>query len=70
MERDSLTGLYAKEFFYRRVEKYLKENPGGDYLMWVTDIDEAVRELGYKAEYDLKRGVKETVEWYKENYWI
>ena len=39
LERDSLTGLYAKEFFYRRVEKYLKENPDGDYLMWVTDID-------------------------------
>ena len=37
---------------------------------WQCDIDEAVRELGYKAEYDLKRGVKETVEWYKENYWI
>ena len=37
---------------------------------WQCDIEEAVRELGYKAEYDLKRGVKETVEWYKENYWI
>lgn len=38
MEKDSLTGLYAKEFFYRRVAQHLKENPDEDFAMWVTDI--------------------------------
>lgn len=38
LERDSLTGLYAKEFFFQRVEKFLKENLDEEYLMWVTDI--------------------------------
>ena len=38
LEKDSLTGLYAKEFFYRRVSQHLKENPDGEFVMWVTDI--------------------------------
>lgn len=38
LEKDSLTGLYAKEFFYRRVAQHLKENPDGAFVMWVTDI--------------------------------
>lgn len=37
---------------------------------WQCSIAEAVEELGYRAEYDLKRGVRETVAWYKENNWI
>lgn len=38
LEKDSLTGLYAKEFFYRRVSQHLKENPEENFVMWVTDI--------------------------------
>lgn len=38
LETDSLTGLYTKEFFFSRVEKYLKENPEEDCIMWVSDI--------------------------------
>lgn len=38
LEKDSLSGLYAKEFFYRRVSQHLKENPEESFVMWVTDI--------------------------------
>ena len=37
---------------------------------WRCDIQPAISELGYKPEYDLKRGVKETIKWYKDNQWL
>ncbi|WP_028897123.1 NAD(P)-dependent oxidoreductase [Prevotella sp. HUN102] len=37
---------------------------------WRCNIQPTVDELGYKPEYDLKRGVKETIKWYKEERWI
>ncbi len=37
---------------------------------WQCDITPAVKELGYEPEYNLERGVRETIAWYKENQWI
>lgn len=37
---------------------------------WRCNIQPTIDELGYKPEYDLKRGVKETIKWYKEERWI
>ncbi len=37
---------------------------------WRCDIEPAMDELGYHARYDLERGVKLAVEWYKENKWL
>lgn len=37
---------------------------------WRCDIQPAIDELGYQPEYQLERGVKETVAWYKEHHWI
>lgn len=37
---------------------------------WQCDITPAVRELGYRPEYDLERGVKETIAWYKKEGWL
>lgn len=37
---------------------------------WRCDIEPAVDELGYHPQYDLEKGVKETVEWYKANGWL
>ena len=37
---------------------------------WRCDIQPAIKELGYKPEYDLQRGVKETIKWYKDNKWL
>ena len=37
---------------------------------WRCDIEPLRRELGYEPEYDLERGVKETVNWYKKEGWV
>ncbi len=37
---------------------------------WQCDIDPAVRELGFIPRYDLERGVKETIAWYKNEGWL
>lgn len=37
---------------------------------WRCDITAACRELGYKPEWTLERGVKSAIEWYKANNWI
>src|SRR5574344_305288 len=37
---------------------------------WRCDIKPAIKELGYKPEYDLKRGVKLSIEWYKKEGWL
>lgn len=38
MEKDTLTGLYSKDFFFREVEHQLKTYPDEKYVMWVCDI--------------------------------
>lgn len=37
---------------------------------WRCNIEPALDELGYHPHYDLRRGVRETVAWYKENGWL
>lgn len=37
---------------------------------WRCDITPIVRDLGYKPEYDLRRGVKCAIDWYKEAKWL
>ncbi|MEM2980576.1 MAG: NAD(P)-dependent oxidoreductase, partial [Thermoproteota archaeon] len=33
-------------------------------------VSKAMKELGFKPKYDLKTGLKETIEWYRENGYI
>ena len=37
---------------------------------WRCDIQPAREELGYNPQYQLERGVSETIAWYKENKWL
>lgn len=37
---------------------------------WQCDITPAIKELGFRPEYNLERGVKETIAWYKEKGWL
>ena len=37
---------------------------------WQCDIHPLIEELGYRPQYPLERGVKETVEWYKNEKWL
>jgi nucleoside-diphosphate-sugar epimerase len=37
---------------------------------WVCSNEKAKSELGFRPEYNLERGFKKTIEWYKENKWL
>lgn len=37
---------------------------------WQCDITPAIKELGYTPEYDLEKGVRETIAWYKSEEWL
>lgn len=37
---------------------------------WQCDIEPLVQELGFVPEYDLERGVCETIAWYKQEKWL
>lgn len=37
---------------------------------WMCDIAPARRDLGFEPEYNLERGVKEAMDWYKANNWL
>ncbi|MCL1943328.1 MAG: NAD(P)-dependent oxidoreductase [Candidatus Azobacteroides sp.] len=37
---------------------------------WRCDISELQRDTAFKADYDLAKGVKESIDWYKKNRWI
>lgn len=38
LEKDQLTGLYNKEFFFKEVERYLAEHPDEEFLFWTSDV--------------------------------
>ncbi|OGC77372.1 MAG: hypothetical protein A2145_03220 [candidate division Zixibacteria bacterium RBG_16_40_9] len=40
------------------------------YKYWVCDISKAKTELGFKPQFDFKRGAWETINWYKQNKWL
>ena len=37
---------------------------------WRCDIQPAIDELGYQPTFNLEQGVKETIQWYKDNGWL
>lgn len=37
---------------------------------WKCDIQPLIDDLNFKPEYDLSRGVRETIEWYKQANWL
>jgi UDP-glucose 4-epimerase len=37
---------------------------------WRCDMTPAMKELNFIPEYNLERGVKETVAWYKKEKWL
>lgn len=36
----------------------------------ISTVDIPTCELGFSPEYDLERGVKETIAWYKDKGWL
>lgn len=53
-----LTGIYVDI-------KYGPERPG-DIKDSLADISKARKQLGYRPKYDINRGLKETIKWYKD----
>jgi len=37
---------------------------------WACDISKAEQELGFSPQYDLQKGLEESLAWYKENKWL
>jgi UDP-glucose 4-epimerase len=37
---------------------------------WACDIEQAKQDIGFYPAYDLKKGLMETLTWYKENKWL
>lgn len=37
---------------------------------WVCSVEKARQELGYSQKIDLERGIRETINWYKEKGWL
>jgi len=37
---------------------------------WRCDITPIETEIGFRAMYDLERGVKESIAWYKKEGWL
>jgi dTDP-glucose 4,6-dehydratase len=59
-----LSAFGLKEEMIERV----KDRPGHDER-YAIDHSKLTKELGWKPEKDFETGLKETVEWYKENEW-
>ncbi len=49
---------------------YLDKIREMNHKYWVCDISRAREELGFTPRYDLSRGLKETVEWYRTAGWL
>jgi nucleoside-diphosphate-sugar epimerase len=39
-------------------------------INWACDISKATTELNYSPNFNLKQGLEETIEWYRQNKWI
>lgn len=39
-------------------------------LNWKCDINPIKKDFNFQPQYDLEKGVKETIEWYKKNKWL
>ena len=37
---------------------------------WDCDIEELKKDLQFEPQYDLQRGVEETIAWYKQEKWL
>ena len=38
LEKDELTGLYTKEFFFKMIEEYIEGHPDEELMMWTSDV--------------------------------
>jgi len=52
---------------HRDLISFVKDRPGHD-RRYAIDSTKAQQKLGWKKEIDFETGLKETIEWYKNNW--
>lgn len=65
-------------FFVEKISKAMNKVPAvsleklGELTAenWACDISKVKNELGFHPKFDLEKGLKASVEWYKENKWL
>ena len=64
----------AGEWYGRRTGRLVALNKDKFNILrqrnWQCDIAPACSELGFQPQYDLRRGVEETIRWYRETKWL
>ena len=64
----------AGEWYGRRTGQLIALNKDKFNILrqrnWQCDIEPARRELGFQPQYDLRRGVEETIRWYQDHKWL
>jgi len=62
------------EFFsmFQKKPSVLNWEKGRDMVQthWTCSVEKAKKELGYKPEYDIEKGIVDTVEWYRKHSWL
>lgn len=55
---------------YKKLMTFVKDRPGHDFR-YAIDCSKIKREIGWKPEYEFKKGLKETIHWYLNNLeWV
>ena len=68
-KRSSLNEMYAvlSELFEKDLKPIYGPERKGDIRHSGADISKIRKNLGYAPEYDFEKGIKEAIQWYKEN---
>lgn len=66
-EKLTMVAQLIKDYLKSKSIITIKPNRPGEVVRYVADISKAKNLLNYKPDYSIQRGVKLTVNWYKEN---
>lgn len=65
---------YTLDFFGRIIGKNFTLNKDKYAILsarnWDCDIENLKRDLDYRPKYDLRKGIEETIQWYKKEKWL
>ena len=53
----------ASALNYEKVDELVAES-------WICDVQPLKDAIGFQAKYSLESGLKETIDWYKQNHWL
>ena len=69
MRNIDITRILLKEFDYGdEMINFVEDRKGHDFR-YSIDFSKIKSELGWKPKHDFEKGIKKTLEWYKNNQW-